>query len=101
MYAKMSNYVKHFSYAPLPDDYFLKYKAMSDARKFETDTETDKHSTQLEKKKAALKALMLYMKQEHNISAVKMSEITSGAVSHSHISEQLKNSPQLSSASKS
>lgn len=52
IYAKMSNFVGHFSYAPLPDDYFLKYKAMSDARKFEDDTDPEKHSTQLARYKA-------------------------------------------------
>ena len=99
MYRKMSNYTKHFSYAPLPDDYFFRYKAMSDKRKFEVNEDPHKHGTQLMKNKVALNALMSYMNKEHNISSVKLSKLTGGALGHAQISERLKYSPQLSSGS--
>jgi hypothetical protein len=89
MYARMSNYVKHFSYAPLPSDYFLRYKKMSDERKFEDDTDTDKASSLLTKNKACLNTLMRHMSKELGYSQQKISDAMDGALDRSQISRRL------------
>lgn len=95
LYRKMSGYCKHFCYAPLPDDYFNRYKKMSNERKFEDNQDPDKHSTQLVKTKLQRNKSWCLMHNKFHMSAEEIAE-QDGTVSGRHVRRVLQNTKGLS-----